>query len=371
MVVGRPLRAQRFQHNRMSAQHDQLRIPGRAILREVLAAYQPFQAAIRNRQIRVLILRFVATGDPTATWASRMQASAVSAQQKVAVFTSLGAEVENVVLPDTVAAAEFVDRIEAANTDPRFAAIIVQTPPPARLLAELDRIAPAKDIDALGQDSPRLACATAEGITKIAAPFLGPATTTAVVGSRGFVGSGVVAQLHRQGHTVLELDAGDDLRRAREADIVISTTGRAGLLTTEHLHSGHRLVIDSGFVPYPTGPVGDVHPSAQHLPQAITPVPGGIGPVEMATLAERFVIQQASPRLASWRYLAPTDDGRPLTTAERDVQAVATAPRADAVQTAAKALGIEQSRTRTSAPGARPQLPPRPEDHRRDQSRRR
>ena len=81
---------------------------------------------------------------------------------------------------------------------------------------------------------------------------------------------------------------GDDLRQVRDVDIVISTTGRAGLLTAEHLHPRHRLVVDAGFVPHPDGPHGDVHPSAQHLPQAITPVPGGVGPIEMATLAERL-----------------------------------------------------------------------------------
>jgi methylenetetrahydrofolate dehydrogenase (NADP+)/methenyltetrahydrofolate cyclohydrolase len=125
-----------------------------------------------------------------------------------------------------------------------------------------------------------------------------------VVGSRGFVGSGVLRLLQRAGHEPVELDYGDDLRQVRDVDVIISTTGRAGLLHPEHLHRDHRLVIDSGFVPHPAGPVGDVHPSAAGLPRAVTPVPGGNGPVEMATLAERLVIQVAATELASWRYLA-------------------------------------------------------------------
>jgi hypothetical protein len=68
---------------------------------------------------------------------------------------------------------------------------------------------------------------------------------------------------------------------------------------------GHQLVVDSGFVPNPSGPIGDVHPSAQHLPQATTHVPDGIGPIDMAPLAERLTIQQAAPDLASWCYHSP------------------------------------------------------------------
>jgi len=145
----------------------------------------------------------------------------------------------------------------------------------------------------------------------------------AVVGSRGFVGSGVVHLLRRAGHEPLELDQGDDLCQAREVDIVISTTGRAGLLTAEHLHRDHELVIDSGFVPHPSGPVGDVHPSAVHLPRAITPVPGGIGPIEMATLAERLTQHVAATDLGAWRYLGPTVDHpeRRHTTAALEVAA--------------------------------------------------
>lgn len=305
-----------------------IRIPGREILREVLDAYQPYRETFAVRRTRVLILRFEASagGPRSEAWVMRMRASAISAREKVRVFTALGAQVEEVVLPDTVRAAELVERIEAANADPDVAAIIVQSPPPARLIDEFElvRIDPGKDIDCLGVDCPWIACATADGICRVAEPFLGEGevVAVAVVGSRGFVGRGVVAMLRERGHAPLELDAGDDLRQVRDADVVISTTGRAGLLTAEHLHSGHRLVVDSGFIPLPGGPVGDVDPSAQHLPQAITPVPGGIGPVEMATLAERLTIQQAAPDLSSWRYHGPVrgEDGGPLTTAHHDVE---------------------------------------------------
>jgi 5,10-methylene-tetrahydrofolate dehydrogenase/methenyl tetrahydrofolate cyclohydrolase len=296
----------------MTRPQRQLRLPGRALLREVLDAYQPYRQALAEPDTRVAILRFTPTAGATDTWRSRTEAARISAEQKVRVFTALGAQVDSVTLPDTATPGELADRIQAANADPRVAAIIVQTPPPPRLRDHLDQIDPAKDIDALGASSHRSACATADGIARIAEPFLDPDTRVAVVGARGFVGAGVVRLLREHGHDPQELDFGADLRQLRDADVVLSTTGSPGLLTPEHLHAGQRLVVDSGFVPSPDGPRGDVHPDAQHLPAAITPVPGGIGPVEMAILAERLTTAQAAPDLASWRYLgSPVLDTTP------------------------------------------------------------
>jgi methylenetetrahydrofolate dehydrogenase (NADP+)/methenyltetrahydrofolate cyclohydrolase len=47
---------------------------------------------------------------------------------------------------------------------------------------------------------------------------------------------------------------------------------------------------------------GDIHPSAQKIPQHITPVPGGIGPVEMAVLMDRIVRQEADPGRQLWTF---------------------------------------------------------------------
>jgi methylenetetrahydrofolate dehydrogenase (NADP+)/methenyltetrahydrofolate cyclohydrolase len=47
---------------------------------------------------------------------------------------------------------------------------------------------------------------------------------------------------------------------------------------------------------------GDIHPSAQKVPQHITPVPGGIGPVEMAVLMDRIVRQEADPGRKPWTF---------------------------------------------------------------------
>lgn len=292
-------------------------IPGRAILAEVRDTYRgAYATALQERGTRVLVVRFEPTADD-AEWAARMEASRISAEQKTRTFTALGATPDRVVVPDSVGISEIAGIIHRANDDPRVAGIIVQAPPPRAVLALLNEIEPAKDIDALGMFTPRTACATADGVVRIAEPYL-PDARIAVVGSSGFVGSGVVTLLHQAGHDPMLFEDGDDLRRLRDADVVLSTTGSPWLLTPDHIHSKHRLVVDSGFSPHLAGPRGDLHPDAAALPHVVTPVPGGIGPVEMAVLAERVIQQEAAPSLNSWQFHGLDTQHSDLTTA-RDV----------------------------------------------------
>ncbi|WP_060577583.1 MULTISPECIES: tetrahydrofolate dehydrogenase/cyclohydrolase catalytic domain-containing protein [unclassified Pseudonocardia] len=293
-------------------------IPGRAILAEVRDTYRDAYAhTLQERGSRVMVVRFESTSDDTV-WAARMEASRVSAEQKVRTFTALGATSDHIVVPDAVELGEIARVIHRANDDPQIAGIIVQAPPPQAVLALLNEIDPAKDIDSLGIFAPRTACATADGIVRIAEPYL-PDARIAVVGSSGFVGSGVVALLRQGGHDPILFEDGDDLRRLRDADVVLSTPGSPWLLTPDHIHSEHRLVVDSGFTPHPDGPRGDLHPDAAAQPHVVTPVPGGIGPVEMAVLAERVIQQEAAPALGAWRFHGLETAHQTLTTAHDDV----------------------------------------------------
>lgn len=280
-------------------------LSGTDLLRTVREELEPYRRTIQPNDQRVAILRFLPADNDPPHWARRMEASRVSADQKVRAFTHLGFDVDHAALPGTVSTSEFADRLDAFNTDPRVQAIIVQMPTPAHLTPLVQHIAPAKDIDALLHDrSLQRACATADGITRIVTPFANNASI-AVVGARGFVGSGVVRLLQDQGMNVMPLDMGDDLRRATQADIVVSTAGNPHLLTTDHIRPHHRLVVDSGFTPLADGSIaGDIHPQAARLPQNITPVPGGVGPVEMAVLMERAVRQTADPNVKSWAFPA-------------------------------------------------------------------
>lgn len=181
--------------HRVSAPQHQLRVPGRAILREVLAAYQePFRQAILERGTRVLILRF--TASTSDAWAARVPAAVISAEQKVRMFTALGARVDSLAIPDTTEPGELVDRLAAANEASDIAAIIVQTPPPPRLRDALDLIDPTKDIDALGADSPAWPAPPRTGSSGSRTPSSPPTPTSpssAPTGSSAAASSGCCA----------------------------------------------------------------------------------------------------------------------------------------------------------------------------------
>jgi methylenetetrahydrofolate dehydrogenase (NADP+)/methenyltetrahydrofolate cyclohydrolase len=82
---------------------------------------------------------------------------------------------------------------------------------------------------------------------------------------------------------------------------VVSAVGNPHFLTEQHIRPHHRLVVDSGFLPQDDGSIaGDIAPSARQVPQYITPVPGGIGPVEMAVLMERMVRLDVDPAREPW-----------------------------------------------------------------------
>lgn len=284
---------------------------GRALLREVLEAYRPLRPAVLAAGRQVAIVRFDPAENASEDWRLRMEASAVSARQKVKAMTALGYGTHDLALPETVSDATFAATLSDWSRRPEVSAVIVQFPPPARLRQLVEHIEPSRDIDALlGPSSPYPACATADGVVRLVDAYRQPETDVAVVGSRGFVGAGVVRLLRSRGLQPLELDQGDDLQRLRGADIIISAAGRPGLLGPQELQHRPLLVVDTGFTPPGAGsvaPRGDVARSAYELPRHLTPVPGGVGPVEMAVLLERLVRRDLQPTLAPWRYTPERD----------------------------------------------------------------
>ncbi|WP_328837500.1 tetrahydrofolate dehydrogenase/cyclohydrolase catalytic domain-containing protein [Streptomyces europaeiscabiei] len=336
-------------------------VSGRDVLRQAKELYAPYRDAVAPTGQRVAIIRFRPAENDPAEWKVKLEASKVSAEQKVKSFEHLGFRADHVVMPPGTTRAQFAEALERANRDPATRAIIVQFPPPAHLQPLVQRMDPAKDIDALTKGrSPYTACATAEGICRVVEPFAQDDPLIAVVGSKGFVGQGVVTTLREQGHRLMELDAGDDLRRVRDADIVVSVTGNPGILGPDHLRPHHRLVVDSGFVPQADGTVkGDVQRAAYDIPQHLTPVPGGIGPVEMATLMERVVRREVDPDAPSWKveprpYLTREQLTQPSPETTRAPMAAARTATPAPMSTADERQGPGQGQGQGSEPGRGP-----------------
>jgi len=202
-------------------------------------------------------------------------------------------EIGSDVTPDAVCT-----EIEKLNADPAVAGIIVQMPLPAHipLATVIDSIDPAKDIDgihprnagllALGYDGflPATAQASVEILKRSGIEIAGKRVV--VVGRSNVVGKPASLLLLREHGTVTICHSRTrDLgRQTREAEILIVAAGRAGLITGDMLSPGV-VVVDVGINVVGEQLRGDVDfESAAPVVSAITPVPGGVGPLTNAIL---------------------------------------------------------------------------------------
>jgi methylenetetrahydrofolate dehydrogenase (NADP+) / methenyltetrahydrofolate cyclohydrolase len=316
--------------------------------------YEKYRALLAAKNKQVAIVRFEPPPGASQFELAQYEAAAVSMRQKVKTFGNLNTPVKEYVCTHNITKEDFEALIRQSNADKRITGIIVQLPTPDKVKDSILLIDRNKDIDALGINSRFSVGATAEGIVRIAQPFIDNETTVAVVGAEGFVGESIIRLLQQKGVNYIPLDRGDDLLRVREADIVISVTGQPEVLDERHLRPIHRLVIDSGFVPIDGEILGDIKKSAYDIPQNLTPVPGGTGPIEMMVLMERLVQKEIDPQITLWEfpvseYLSRAEvESIQLGWAEsikETAQTVYAAFRSRTLQVAEESTNVEQVRT--------------------------
>ena len=210
-------------------------------------------------------------------------------------------------LPAETTEAELVKLVHDLNADPAIHGILVQLPVPKHIRdkAVIDAIAPEKDVDGftpvnvgrmmIGEEC-FLPC-TPHGIIKLI-EFSGMdlrGKHAVVIGRSNIVGKPVAALLARKETnatvTLCHTGTPDVSKFTREADVVVVAAGRPGTLTGDMLRPG-AVVIDVGVnrIPDATRPngfrlVGDADfDSCSKVAGAITPVPGGVGPMTITML---------------------------------------------------------------------------------------
>ena len=188
--------------------------------------------------------------------------------------------------------------IDECNANPDVHGILVQLPLPAHLDEEaaLARISADKDVDGLhpenlgrlvrGLPAPR-AC-TPWGVMKMLERYgIDPRGKRAVVVGRSAIVGKPMALLLLEAHatvTICHSRTVDLPAVCREADILVAAVGRPEMITAEYVKPG-AVVIDVGINRTEAGMVGDVDfASVEPLASAITPVPGGVGPMTRAML---------------------------------------------------------------------------------------
>ena len=200
--------------------------------------------------------------------------------------------------------ASVTTRIRELNEDDTVDGVIVQMPlpPTIRLRAVIDAIDPAKDIDGihplnagllrLGYDGflPATAHAAVEILRRSGVEIEG--RDAVVIGRSAVVGMPAAFLLVKEDATVTvchsrTTDLPDKVRRA---DIVVVAAGKPGLITGDMLKPG-AVVVDVGINLVDGKLVGDVDfVSAAGVAGAITPVPGGVGPMTIAVLLRNTVV---------------------------------------------------------------------------------
>ncbi|UIJ46130.1 bifunctional methylenetetrahydrofolate dehydrogenase/methenyltetrahydrofolate cyclohydrolase FolD [Sphingomonas cannabina] len=207
-------------------------------------------------------------------------------------------------LPESTTEDELIALVDALNESEAVDGILVQLPLPAHIreAAVLTRISPDKDVDGFHPvNAGRLATGlhgfvpcTPLGCLMLLEQELGDLAglDAVVIGRSNIVGKPMAALLTARSATVtLAHSKTRDLSgHVRRADIVVAAVGRPRFVKGEWLKPG-ATVIDVGINRTPEGLVGDVDfDGAASIAGAITPVPGGVGPMTIACLLRNTIV---------------------------------------------------------------------------------
>ena len=290
-------------------------IDGSRIASEIRQSVAPAVAAFTGKAGRAPCLGIVLVGEDPA--------SEIYVRNKVKAGTESGLRVDLQRLGTNASLSELLVLVHRLNASEEHDGILVQAPLPAAMgrgaaQQVFDAIDPAKDVDGfspvsvgrLVQGRALLAPCTPSGVIEML-DRLGitiRGTRAAVIGRSEIVGKPMaMLLLHRDATVTICHSKTPDLPAvAREADILVAAIGRAGFVTREFVKPG-ATVIDVGinrvtdrheaeglfgassprmadFERRGSLVVGDVHPNVVEVAGALTPVPGGVGPLTIAML---------------------------------------------------------------------------------------
>jgi len=288
-----------------------------AIRSELLPRIDAFKAAAG----RVPALHILLVGDDPA--------SQVYVRNKEKAGRDTGLTVVIHRLAATASRDEVLAQVRELNDDPGCDGILVQSPLPHALgktVEQLvfDSIDPAKDVDCfhpenvgkLVQGRAVLAPCTPSGVIELLqrqqVPLAGQRAV--VIGRSEIVGKPMALLLLQRDATVTVCHSktADLAARAREADVLVAAIGRPAFVTRDFVKPG-ATVVDVGINPLKTreavvsifgaesarvttfdtkgsAMVGDVHPEVAEVAGALTPVPGGVGPLTIAMLLRNTLV---------------------------------------------------------------------------------
>ncbi len=241
-------------------------------------------------------------------------ASTVYVKNKLKSCREMGIETVNANLDASISESNLLGLLEGFNNSTSFHGILVQLPLPEHIRLEpvIEAIHPDKDVDGfhplnLGRltvmsQSPYLHPCTAWGIVHMLDTVY-PKTEDisglrgkkiVVIGQSFIVGRPLAIMLQNEGATVSMCDefTANLIYEVKGADIIISATGVHGLISKDLVKAADNpelTVIDAGIAKVNGKIVGDADPAISDEVGAVTPVPGGVGPVTIAFLMRNIL----------------------------------------------------------------------------------
>jgi len=281
-------------------------IDGRAIAEKVYVDLRREIAELKEKDVTPGLAVVLVGDDP---------ASRAYVRSKDKMCRELGLHSLKLELPASITQAELLNRVEELNADSAIHGILVQSPPPAHIdeTAIVRALDPRKDVDGFHpenvaklvlDDSSGFVPCTPLGVQRllIESKININGAHVVVLGRSMIVGKPLALLLMQKNEkanatvTVVHSRSRDLAEITRTADIIISAIGRAGFVQADHVREG-AVVIDVGINRVEDAAsergyrlVGDVaFDEVSKKASAITPVPGGVGPMTIAMLISNTV----------------------------------------------------------------------------------
>ena len=268
-----------------------IKIDGKAFSQTVLEKIREEHSQLKEKYGKPAGLAVVIVGNNPA--------SQVYVKNKIRACENVGFYSENIELDENISEKELLQEIDKLNKNDRINGILVQLPLPVHIneLKIIDSISPEKDVDGfhvsnigkmvIGDETGFLSC-TPYGIMQLLEEYkIEIAGKDAVIiGRSNIVGKPMALMLIQKGATVQVCNSNTkDLRKKlNEADIIIVAAGVPKLLKKEDVKEG-AVVIDVGINRVDGKICGDVdYEEVAEKTSYITPVPGGVGPMTIASL---------------------------------------------------------------------------------------
>jgi len=247
--------------------------------------------AERTKGVTPVLATILVGDDPASATYVRMKGNACK---------RVGMESRKVELPQSTTTEQLLAEIDKLNADPRVQGILLQHPVPPQINERLcfDRIAIEKDVDgvtvagfgAMAMGEPAYGSATPAGIMRILRHYniAVEGKHAVVIGRSPILGKPVAMMLLNANATVTVCHSKTRNlpELIRQGDIVVGAVGKPQFIKGAWIKPG-AVVVDAGYHP---GNMGDIELSAViDTCQAYTPVPGGVGPMTIATLMAQTV----------------------------------------------------------------------------------